>query len=313
MKHYNTTQTIAAVDIGSNTLLMQILKKHPDSVPVIIAEEHGIARLSGNLETTGSISKDAIARAAAILTHFDAVCKKYEVTQIVAVATAALREASNGKEVAKILGQNFKYKKTKINIISGEQEAEYTFFGAICNVPNDDVFTIIDIGGASTELINGTKDGIISKISIPIGVVKITEMFQISQPVRNNIIQQVSDFIKAKLNTISPKAYNGKIIAVSGTPTTLAAMTQNLKEYDPSKIEGYIFEQGTFKNICNIVFNSTLQQLITNYYIPLGRADVLSAGCIILNTLLSHLEKTSFIVSNNGLRHGIALNALYKS
>ncbi len=292
---------IAAIDIGSNTILMIICEKLPNGEIKILCDVQAIARLGENIQHTGKISEAAIERAKKVLHDFKKICNELAVDKIIALATSAVREAENSAQVIDILNASFGQTNFNIDVISGEQEAEYSFVGAVFS---DEETTVIDIGGGSTELIYGKNRQIIKKISIPIGVVKITEKLKLVQPVDNEQFKLTTEYIKKYLSRIDANDFRGNIVAVSGTPTALAAIAMNLLEYDAAKIHKYMFDEITFNRVKNKILNASFDDLTTKYGIENGRADVLSAGVILLDELLRFMNKNSFFVSIYGLRYG---------
>jgi len=170
--------------------------------------------------------------------------------------------------------------------------------------------TIVDIGGGSTEIITGQNGQIIDKISIPIGVVKLSEELSIAQPVSNYKVSRIRRHIKTQLSTVNKNNHNGKIIAVSGTPTALAGIHLNLRQYDASKINNFKFARMQFQSTISKILDLELDALINRYEIEEYRADVLSTGALMLDEITEYLGKDSFIVSTNGLRYGLALQSL---
>ncbi|MDR0926691.1 MAG: hypothetical protein LBO69_02860 [Ignavibacteria bacterium] len=304
-QNQNSPINIAAIDIGSNTILMQILQL--SDIPTIIADYHGIARLSENINVTQTICPAAIRRASAILSEYALHCKTADVKYIRAVATSAMREASNSAEVVQQLEQAFGMPNFHIDIITGDEEAELSFLGAINALAAGTTYTVIDIGGGSTEIITGNKQHIISKISIPIGVVKLTEQFHITQPVKDALRLEIRHFLCETFSVIDASVHNGELIAVSGTPTALAAIACNINEYDNNKINHFRFAKEVLSQTISLVLNAELTALQSDYSIEKGRADVLSAGAMLLEALVEKLGKDTFIVSTNGLRYGVGI------
>jgi exopolyphosphatase/guanosine-5'-triphosphate,3'-diphosphate pyrophosphatase len=290
--------------------------------------------LGKNLALTGIISREPLKKAQEIMLEYRKICDEFEVDIVEAVATSAVREANNSQYVTKILEDAFngfsdrfsdnissfsnnnflkdnnvfqnKKLKMKIKVISGETEAELCFKGASFG---ENLNTIIDIGGGSTEIITGKSGRIIDKISVPIGIVKLAEELNIYQPVSNYRQKKIIDeFLENQFSFLQKEhKHRGNIIAVSGTPTTLAQIAQHLTEYDDTKINNYVFTRKKFENVVEKVLNFELETLIKNYKLEHGRANVLSAGALILAKILNLLEKDTFLVSTEGLCYGLAL------
>ena len=304
---------VASIDIGSNTILMQIVEKTRYGEIQIIAEFQRFARLAENLKLTGKVSDNAIVRAQKIMTLFSDICEEFSVDIVAAVATSAVREAVNSKQVVQKLETSFNANRPKnnhltIKTITGNEEAELAYRGTCFN--DVELNTIIDIGGGSTEIITGQDGHIINKISIPIGVVKLTEDLHITQPLSNYKALRVREHIKKQLAAVNKNNFGGRVIAVSGTPTTLVAIHLNLKEFDVSQINNFEFTRDVFSSVVSSVLQLELNTLTHHYGLEKYRADVLSAGTLMLDEIIKYLGKDSFTVSTSGLRHGLALQAI---
>jgi len=291
---------IASIDIGSNSILMQILENNK-----IIIDKQGIARLSKGLNITNIIADATIIRAEEIMRQYSDICDIFDVDVVIAVGTSALREAKNSDEVIKRLEQCFN-KKCKIEIISGEKEAEYSFIGAISGMNNIDTFVVLDVGGGSTELISGNKNKINYIISIPVGVVKLTEQFAIKQPLIYT--NEIRDFIREQFAIIDVNKCIGDVIAVSGTPTAIAGITLGINEYNSDKINNFVFTKDILHRTSALIYSCSIEELVNKYYIEKERADVLSAGAIIIEEVINILNRNKFMVNVNGLRYGAAIS-----
>lgn len=291
---------IAAIDIGTNTILMVIAGIEADGSIKILDDEHQIARLGEHTVRTGKISESAIGRAERILGHYSQICKEFGVQKISAVATSALRDAENKYEVAEILGKTIG---KKIRIIDGKEEARLSFIGT---AEDNEQSMVIDIGGGSTEYIIGNGNNIDFRISLDIGAVKLTEQFIENHPPDEESLDKLKKHIRQILNDKLREEINfNKMYAVAGTPTTIAAIAMGLLGYSDEKVHGYILELSELKNILNLFTQNHLDYLINNLFIHPKRADVITAGTMILIESLLHLGKDNCIVSSKGLRYGV--------
>ncbi|MEM4261113.1 MAG: hypothetical protein QXG00_07765 [Candidatus Woesearchaeota archaeon] len=290
---------ISAIDIGSNTILMLVAKDLGNKRYEILADKHSIARLSEGLSETGVINDQAIERAKKILKEYKDVCDLFGVSTIKSVATSAIREAKNGTEVSLILSNVIGF---PIEIISGEEEANLSFSGTIENEENS---TVIDIGGGSTEFVNGENEEILYKKSIKIGAVKITEKFFPKHPPNDNQINHAIDYIEENLETLNKSKLQGILYAVAGTPTTLAAITKGVKEYDFNQINGIIITTNILTKLFEEFLSRSVQDIVERYKIHPKRADVITAGTLLLRQILQFLQKDYFITSAKGLRFGV--------
>lgn len=202
-----------------------------------------------------------------------------------------------------------------IQIISGDEEAKYSYLGAASAAKDGFKKLVIDIGGGSTEIIIGIEEEIIYKKSFQIGVVSLTERF-VTQilPAKENI-SSMKNYITETFEELS-KLGNDRLsaVAVAGTPTTLFCIKQNIKDYDDAKVEGSILTKNDLTNLISEISPLSSEEIKQNYGgVVAGREDVLLSGTLILLQLCEILNLDDIIVSSKGLRYGAVVNFLRES
>ena len=304
---------IAAIDIGSNTVLLLVAKvdlKRSKLTALINRIE--TPRLGKGLKPNHPINDSSIELLVNVFKNYQNFIQEYDCQVVIAVATNAMRIATNAKDILELIEAEFGI---NIKIISGEEEAKYSFLGAISSSTKDEEILVVDIGGGSSEIIHGFGDEIDFCKSYPIGVVLLSEKFIRHYPPNANELMDIHNFI---LQIISSDLYGflntTKIIAVAGTPTCLSAMKQNLISFSEDKIDKSFLtrlELGEFLD----EFRLLAPEKILNKYgsIVKGREDVIQAGTIILSTLLDILGKKEVTVSSRGLRYGVIMDYLKKN
>ncbi len=292
---------IAALDLGTNSFLCLIADVRKDGQIQIVHDEMKIVRLGQELGKTGKLHTDALKRAEECLEEFSILMKQHQVERIQAVATAAAREAQNSADFVKICDRL----KIPLVTLSGEEEAIMSFQGAIDPSLKDKVL-LIDIGGGSTEYIVGQEGKIEKAQSLPYGAVKLTEKWIQAQPIPSAQEQNLRQFVKgrteelwAQIEALRP----AKIWAVAGTPTSLAAAT--LGFYDAKKIDGFCITKEALQDWVQKLRSSSIEEKKQKYGFG-ERSDVIFAGVIILDELLTRLEKSEIFVSTKGIRYGLA-------
>ena len=294
----------ASVDMGTNTILMLIGRKGKNGNLEIIKDNHGIARLGENLNNTGKIGGKAVLRAADILKGYRKICDDYGVEKIRICATSAMREASNSDKVREYLSDIIK---AEVEIISGNEEARLGYVGA---VGFDKDAALLDIGGGSTELIFGAKGQIQYRKSLKIGSVKLTEQFFPKQPPSETEFANAGNFIREQLTSFGNIDKPRQLYAVAGTPTSIASAALGLHQFDWEKVQGYNLSITEVDRVMDIFKTLTAPQITARYGIHRNRADLITAGAIILIESLSYLNTDSVIVSTFGLRYGILKDML---
>ncbi|MBS1969133.1 MAG: Ppx/GppA family phosphatase [Bdellovibrionales bacterium] len=300
---------VAALDLGTNTFLCLIVEGDKSGIKRVLSDQAKVVRLGQGVDRTGAFHPEALARAKTCLTEFKKEIDRHGVDRILAMATSAARDASNGKELFKI-GEDLGI---PIEIIPGADEARITFAGATeGSIQGKENCVVIDVGGGSTEFIVGNTDTLHFSKSLNIGCVRMTEKYITAQPLSQKERLFVEEAVGEQLRTIMPeiKKYPAEeILAVAGTPSALAVAELGGK-FDPDKVHGFILDQDKLKKWCDTLANTTIQEKIDKYKIEAGRADVLFVGATILHQFLLQLNKPSMKVSIKGVRYGVALEAL---
>ena len=166
---------VASIDIGTNTVRLLILKKNPDGNLREIAQIRAITRLGKGMDTKKKLLDDRMDETISVLTKFRDECRKFEPLTIRAVATSAVREASNQKD---FVSRAKKEAGLEIEVISWEEEANLMIKGVLWKLPNiEKDILVFDIGGGSTEFLLARDRKIISSVGTQLGTVRLTERF----------------------------------------------------------------------------------------------------------------------------------------
>ena len=299
-----------AFDIGTNTFLMVIGKMKIDGWH-ILHDAHAIARLGEGVDTTGRISEEAYLRAEAIAKDFALLCKKYRVTYSVGVATSAVRDSENGKEVCERLSSVLG---CKIQCISGDSEARYSFIGTSESL---ELKTVIDIGGGSTEYITGENNRISLRQSLQIGAVRLHERYLKGLPPEAQNIEAARAEVRKQLaglpqaGVLDTKTSIGEIVGVGGTFTTLAAIDLQLTAFDSERVHNHTMSAEAVSTMTQYLLTSPLEVLLQNPAIHPKRADILPAGAIILEESLAFFGVSSCKASTKGLRYGVLYQSVF--
>ncbi len=330
---------VAALDLGSNTFLCLICIVNAENrqVTQVISDQVEIVRLGQGVSQTGCFQEEALVRADNCLQRFSAEIQKHQPDYVIAVATAAARMASNKQRLFEICHKHH----IPLKIISGDQEAEITFAGAISKLQttpslssagvaptsanesqilnSQSSYIVIDIGGASTEIILGCKEAegdnflLNWKKSFPIGAVKLTEQQIPMQPVPNPQLktQELQNSLKdmfQEIDELLSMKKNSKIVAVAGTPTEIAKI-MNHGVWDEHVIDGFQITLPMLKQLLQDFMQTSVLEKIQRWHVTPGRADVILAGVILLTYILEKIGSAELTVSTRGVRYGVAMRA----
>ena len=297
-------QEIVTIDLGSNSfrVLKYDCKNHK-----IISEYNEVVGMADGLVDTGIISKEAIQRVINAISHSIEVLK-YNPQNAICVTTAAMRKASNNKEVLEYLKEKVG---TNFSIIDGNEEARLTLLAVKYALKrekiNSEKFVLLDIGGGSTEIIINTNDNYKAH-SFDFGIVTMTQRFLNHGDLKNDLEnkkQEIKSFLNS-LNIEDLKDYN--FVATAGTPTTIAAIKlgQDFFSYDRNIVNGTVVNLEDMANCLQILRNSSKEDITK--LVGRGRVDFIEVGIYIYKMIFEVLEKNESIVLDDGLREGVAIN-----
>ena len=293
----------AVIDIGTNTIRMLL----GDCRNGILAPEsyhRQITRLGGDFSPQTGLSAAAMDRALVTLESYQDIIAATGISQIRAVATAALRSAKNRDSfLANVVAATG----IEIEVIDGEEEARLTTLGALSVIEPPSEFAIVmDIGGGSTELICIVDGKIRVQKSYPVGVVSLCEGYssaaQRQQPIDTVILQ----FIQS-LQQVGLAGIEYHFIGTAGTITTLAAIHLQLKKYNHDLINNHVLSRDwlqKFQRELEVISVSEREQMVG---METGRGDLILPGLQILLSLMQQFQFSTVTVSDYGLLEGLML------
>lgn len=299
----------AVIDIGTNScrlFIAQVNKENNDlKIITPLYKDLGISKLGKNLNNSGILSQKSIDKTFSILKRFKTKAENMGVNEIIAFATSATREASNGGLFVESIKAQFNIDTV---VIPGEIEAKLSF-NSNSVLYSGEILTL-DIGGGSTEITIGTSNEISYIKSFPIGVVKLTEMFFKEDNYSLEAINSASCYLKGFFKEISKfKDQNFSIIGVAGSVTTNVSVLKSMKKFEEDKIDNFNLTYTNLKDNLNLFLSLPLKERENIIGLEANRADVIISGNIILLTILDLLKKNSLIVSTkDNLEGAMVLN-----
>lgn len=316
---------LATIDIGTNSAKLLISKSAPGNTLTPLDERQRIIRLGEGVDANGVLSEAAVERLIETLQEFQGIADSWDVEQCIAVGTSASRDAGNSLShtIRERTGLHYQ-------ILSGEEEADLSFIGAIAGLPrsNGNLVTC-DIGGGSTEIVRGTSRGVVHEcLSLNIGSVRIAERFFSCQPPKPRELDTAKRFIrKLFADSIAPQQKNYCLVGTSDTHRLLLDLHHALvigeiqiwtgplsAQWERLRKTGEHAGKLTLTQVRGWVEN--LVQMRESDVLALnpeklkGRSDVFPAACMICFELMHRLAQGSITISKWGLRHGIGLKIL---
>ncbi|MGC5364555.1 exopolyphosphatase [Streptomyces sp. DT24] len=305
---------VAAIDCGTNSIRLLVADADPATGELTDLDRRmHIVRLGQGVDRTGRLAPEALERTFAACREYAGVIKEHRAERIRFVATSASRDAENRDEfvrgVVDILG-------VEPEVISGDQEAEFSFIGATKELTGrDDLakpYLVVDIGGGSTEFVVG-DDRVTAARSVDIGCVRMTERHlvhegTVSDPPTLGQVTAIRADVEAALDLAEetvPLTGTATLVGLAGTVTTVAAIALDLAEYDPAAIHHsrVTFEQ--VQDITGRLLTSTHAERTAIPAMHPGRVDVITSGALILLEVMKRTGAREVVVSEHDILDGI--------
>ncbi len=263
------------------------------------------------MDTHGRLVEARMSATFSALSEFRQDCLDHGDPPVLAVATSAVREASNGEQFIHLAREKTGI---EIEIIPWEEEARLTLEGVFWKIPHENrKILTFDIGGGSTEFILSEGKSIADFCSSSLGVVRLTEKFIHQHPVDPAEYTSLTRYLKNELKIIQKKlsAFQPQVlIGTAGTVTTLAALKENIYPYDPEKIHGTLLSRSDIETLNQSLKDKSLNQRLALKALEQGREDLIIAGTAIVLETMRTFQCDPLLVSEYSLREGIILKAI---
>lgn len=305
--------SFAALDLGTNNCRLLVAKPATDGFRVIDAFSR-IVRLGEGASRTGRLSEDAMDRTIEALKVCTSKMARRNVTRFRLIATEACRSAANGEDFIERVYQSTGL---KLEVIDRETEARLAVAGSASLIEADSSNALVfDIGGGSTELMYLTMSEsgheLREWISLPVGVVTLAERhggIEVDRTVFDRMIAEVRplmDEFLARLGNDGNRVVSlDHMLGTSGTVTTIAGVHLELERYDRARVDGCWITNDSISTVTHRLLDMTYDERAANPCIGPDRADLVLAGCAILDAILQYWPCERVRVADRGLREGI--------
>jgi exopolyphosphatase/guanosine-5'-triphosphate,3'-diphosphate pyrophosphatase len=302
-------QRLASIDVGSNTLRLLIGEQTIPGRIRPIRLERRITRLGEHFFPSRALQPQATQRTIAALNEFVELMRQQEVSRCLAGATAVVRAATNGEA---FIGAVQEQTGLHLRLLSGSEEARLSVLGVVSGLAVEDgPLAVCDIGGGSTELVwaPGGRDGPMECLSVPLGVVHLTEAFLQDDPPGAEACARLAAEVRKVLGTVAfaDRIQKCSWIGTAGTITTLAAMRLGLRHYEPDRINGVVLERSWLGELCGRLAVMSLVQRREVPGLEHGREDIILAGALVAQELMEAFGFSRCTVSDGGLLEGLFL------
>ena len=301
---------IAAIDIGTNSLHMIVVRVRPDLSFEVIDREKEMVRLGAGGLDGRALTPEAMHAALQVMSKFRRLAESHRVDEIIAAATSATREAENGGEFLDAITQ-----KTGIHprVISGTEEARLIHLAAVygVSIPGD-AAVVVDIGGGSVEITRGTGLDVDTGRSFKLGVIRLTERFVKSDPIEprdeRRMLKHINAEIGEYLDQIAAAGFD-RVIGTSGTILSLGAIVsvqQGRPSGAPQRNRRVSAKQ--LHRVRKELLALNLEKRLRVPGLEPRRADLAVAGAVLLDTIVRRLGAPELTLCDLSLREGLVLD-----
>ena len=299
---------VAVIDIGTNStrlLIADVAGGRAEQIERVTT----VTNMGRGVDHTNLICADAVEDVCSVISGYRARYEEMGADRVMAVATSAVRDATNGDAFIAELRERFGL---DARLLTGEEEAHLTYLGATANRIGDEPTLVFDIGGGSTELVVGSGKEVGFHTSLQAGTIRQSERHLTSDPPDPRELEQLATDIRklideAIANGLEARPVRG--IAVAGTQTSLASVDQELEPSDPARVHGYRLGLQPIQRMLSRLASLPLAERLRVRGLHPGRAPTIVAGTVILVQVMRAFELEEVEVSELDILHGTALSA----
>lgn len=305
-------EILAAIDVGSNSIRLLIARWDPQLGLQMIDESRAQPRLATGVARHGTIDKRAMNEALAALGMMAAMIERHGASQIVAVATSAVREASNGAEfVTRVRDETG----IALEIIDADREARLSWRSVTEHFQLDDERTVVaDIGGGSLELV-AAVDGLVQQtITLPLGAVRLTELHLLNERKTAREVDAMRRAARSALKKALPwRDWRRSLLIGSGGSFTSLARMVTARRRSNAPVHGMVVTAGETETLLRLLASRSSPERARTPGLSPERADIILAGLAVMAELMERLEVGELTVSEFGLREGLLLELVDQS
>ncbi|GHJ92825.1 hydrolase [Streptomyces sp. NE5-10] len=299
---------VAGIDCGTNSIRLLVADVHPETGELVELDRRmTIVRLGQGVDRTGRLAPEALERTFAACREYAAVIEELGAERIRFVATSASRDAENRQDfvdgVVAILG-------VEPEVITGDQEAAFSFAGATGELAGTETYLVVDIGGGSTEFVTGSRR-VEAARSVDIGCVRLTERHVRHDPPTAEEAEAIRADVRAALDLAAetvPITGADTLVGLAGSVTTVAAIALGLPEYDSAKVHHSRVSRAQVDEVVARLLASTHDERAAIPVVHPGRVDVIVAGALVLQEIVERVGASEVVVSEHDILDGIALS-----
>jgi len=295
---------LGVLDVGSNTVHLQVVDTHPGARPNPTYNYKEELRLTEFLQADNTISSAGIDALRGAVSRALDHAKSVKVQEFLPFATSALRESANSDAILQSINKELNI---DLQVLSGEEEAKLTFLAARRWFGwSSGRLLVIDIGGGSLEIAVGTDEAPEVAVSLPLGAARLTQNYLSGDPYSNKSINNLRDHIEEQLDSILPALVHhqdtDRAIATSKTLRTLARLCGDWFDGNGKNIK-----IDAIRKICNRLGDMTLEERTRLPGVSANRARQIVAGAYVTESVMRNLDLRELEICPWALREGVVL------
>lgn len=305
-------RSLAAIDIGTNSIRCIMVEIPPDGEFRVLDDEKASVRLGEGLSASGAIAPAAWQRAREALTRMKKIADSLGVRRVEAVATSAVRKASNGPAFAEAMAAEIGI---PIRVISGEEEAELAALSAWHHFDMASArYALVDVGGGSAEIVTAVGSHIENIHSLELGAIYLTERFLKQDPIPEIDFKRLRHHIRKALH----KNLNGNdyaaqcLIGSGGTLNAIGNVVMGMRGEQYDSVHGYEVLRSEVVHLLAMLQRKTLKERKTLTGLSPERAEIIVAGVTVVDELMRLLGANILKINERGIREGLILKSLEK-
>jgi exopolyphosphatase / guanosine-5'-triphosphate,3'-diphosphate pyrophosphatase len=302
------TLRVAVIDIGTNSTRLLIADVGGGRVDEV-DRRTSVTNMGRGVDHSNLICSEAIEEVCSVIAGYKARYEELGADRVMAIATSAVRDAINGEAFIAELRERFDL---DARLLTGEEEANLTYLGATSHRTGDEPTLVFDIGGGSTEIVVGAGNQVAFHASLQAGTIRQSERHLTTDPPNPYELEDLAADIRNLIEraiAAEPHARPTHAIAVAGTPSSLAAIDQELEAYDRDRVHGHRLPLGRIQRMLSRLSALPLAERLRVPGMHPGRAPTIVTGTVILVQVMRAFGLQEVEVSELDILHGSALSA----
>ncbi len=297
------------IDIGSNSARLVVYRSDGAGQLVILASARSALRLVRDVDAKGTFTPQSVENTLQALADFRAVALGAGAARVVAVATAAMRDAANGPELMTRIRREFGI---RIILIGGEEEAYYGALGGIRALPVTGG-VVFDVGGGSAQLSTFRNRVLAKGVSFPLGSLRLSRAFLKKSSPKPKELKALRKHVRKTLSAGKARTLKKgeRLVGVGGTVRNLARMDARARGYPIARVHGYMLTHSRLASLIDLLSGKKAGKSVPG--LNSDRKDSILGGAVAIDTLMEYFGATEVIVSGQGLREGLAHSLLKRA